>query len=214
MSLMDPLDDNRRYWLDDQQDDDQQDDDQQDDDQQDDDPQDGDEQTDDQQEDDQAADGGGNGDNNNDDDQYYDEVNESFSDPDDLVELDDDTVTVVGGRGRGQSFRQLEVEIGPDGGAVADAVVADLRRAGAISEVSPSWPWSSVTNFVRSRPVRLRDRSPLTPGRRWAPWSPPAWPTAWSGSSITTTSSGSTGRTLHHMPSIKRAWPPVVCGPI
>jgi len=47
------------------------------------------------------------------------------------AELDDDTVTVVGGRGRGQSFRQLEVEIGPDGGAVADAVVADLRRAGA-----------------------------------------------------------------------------------
>jgi hypothetical protein len=119
MSLMDPLDDNRRYWLedddgggffgdggdggdggddsddqqdddqqdddqqdDDQQDDEQQDDDQQDDEQQDDDQQDGDEQTDDQLEDDQAADG---------DDQYYDEVNDSFSNPDDLVELDDDT---------------------------------------------------------------------------------------------------------------------------
>jgi len=105
---MDPLDDNRRYWLedddgggfgdgddgggdddggDDQQDDDQQDDDNQqdDDDQQnDDDQQDGDDQ-DDQQD---GAEGDG-GDNN--DDQYYDEVNESFSNADDLVELDDDT---------------------------------------------------------------------------------------------------------------------------
>ena len=35
-----------------------------------------------------GADGDG---DNNDDDQYYDDVNESFSDPDDLVELDDDT---------------------------------------------------------------------------------------------------------------------------
>jgi hypothetical protein len=107
---MDPLDDNRRYWLedddgggffgdgdggdgdggdgdggnDDDQQDDQQDDDQQDD-QQDDDQQDGD----DQQQDDAAADGGDNNDNN--DDEYYDDVNDSFSDPNDLVELDDDT---------------------------------------------------------------------------------------------------------------------------
>jgi hypothetical protein len=107
---MDPLDDNRRYWLedddgggffgdgdggdgdggdgdggnDDDQQDDQQDDDQQDD-QQDDDQQDGDE----QQQDDAAADGGDNNDNN--DDEYYDDVNDSFSDPNDLVELDDDT---------------------------------------------------------------------------------------------------------------------------
>jgi hypothetical protein len=104
---MDPLDDNRRYWLedddgggfgdgddgggdddggDDQQDDDQQDNDQQDDDDQqnDDDQQDGDDQDD--QQDGADADGG-----DNNDDQYYDEVNESFSNPDDLVELDDDT---------------------------------------------------------------------------------------------------------------------------
>jgi hypothetical protein len=117
MSLMDPLDDNRRYWLedddgggsfddgggdddggsdqdDDQQDDDQQDDDQQDDDQQDDDQQDDDQQDDDQQDDDQqddAAADGDKGDGDNNDDEYYDDVNESFSDPDDLVELDDDT---------------------------------------------------------------------------------------------------------------------------
>jgi hypothetical protein len=71
---------------DDQQDDDQQDNDQQDDDDQqnDDDQQDGDDQDD--QQDGADADGG-----DNNDDQYYDEVNESFSNPDDLVELDDDT---------------------------------------------------------------------------------------------------------------------------
>jgi hypothetical protein len=107
MTYEDPLDDNRRYWLEDddgggsfddgggdddgdQQDDDgqQDDDDQQDgDDQPDDEQQDGD----DQQDDDDQQDGvdGDGGDNN--DDQYYDEVNESFSDPDDLVKLDDDT---------------------------------------------------------------------------------------------------------------------------
>jgi hypothetical protein len=108
---MDPLDDTRHYWLedddgggfddgggddggsDDQQDDDQQDDDQQDDDQQDDDQQDDDQQDDDQQDDGGNADGDGgdNNDDNSNDDEYYDEVNDSFSDPDDLVELDDDT---------------------------------------------------------------------------------------------------------------------------
>ncbi len=109
MSLMDPLDDDRQYRLEDDDggffgdgdggdgdggdgDDDQQDEDQQDDDQQDDDQQDDDQQDDDQQDDDQQ-DAAGDGDNNdnNDDDQYYDDVNDSFSDPDDLVELDDDT---------------------------------------------------------------------------------------------------------------------------
>src|SRR5271167_401395 len=108
MSLMDPLDDDRRYWLedddgggffgggddddgggDDSDDSDQQDDDQQDDDQQDGGEQDGDEQ---QEDGEAAADGGddnNNGDNN--DDEYNADVNESFSDPDDLVELDEDT---------------------------------------------------------------------------------------------------------------------------
>jgi hypothetical protein len=116
MRYDDPIDDNRRYWLEDdggdgdggdgdggdgdggddsdQQDDDQQDDDQQDDDQQDGDQQDGDDQddqNDDQQDEDTdaAQDGGGDGDNNDED--YYESVNDSFSDPDDLVELDDDT---------------------------------------------------------------------------------------------------------------------------
>lgn len=43
---------------------------------------------------DQDGDGGDNGDGgdgDNDDEQYYDDVNDSFSDPDDLVDLDDDT---------------------------------------------------------------------------------------------------------------------------
>jgi hypothetical protein len=77
---------------DDQGEDDQQDDDQQDDDQQDDDSADGGEDG-----GDDGGDGDGDGDNggdnngDNDDDQYYDDVNDSFSDPDDLVDLDDDT---------------------------------------------------------------------------------------------------------------------------
>jgi len=118
MPYEDPIDDNRRYWLedddgggffdggdgdgdgdgggffdggddgqDDQQDDDQQDDDQQDDNQPDDDQQDG--------GGDDDGDGGDDGDGNNggddDDQQYYDDVNDSFSDPNDLVQLDDDT---------------------------------------------------------------------------------------------------------------------------
>lgn len=89
---------------DDNNDDDQGDDDQQDD-QADDDQQDDDQADDDQAEDADDADaadgdGGdddkgdgddGNNDDDKDDDQYYDEVNDSFSDSDDLVELDDDT---------------------------------------------------------------------------------------------------------------------------
>jgi Papain family cysteine protease len=79
--------------------DDQPDDGDQDDDQQDDDQQDDDDQTDDDQDgdadggDDAGGDDNNDGDNNNDqnDDEYYDEVNDSFSDSDDLVELDDDT---------------------------------------------------------------------------------------------------------------------------
>jgi papain like protease len=99
MSLMDPLDDNRRYWLEDDDGggfsddgggDDGGGDDQDDDQQDDDDPQDDDQQDDDQP-DDQQDDAAADGDGDNNDDEYYDDVNESFSDPDDLVELDDDT---------------------------------------------------------------------------------------------------------------------------
>jgi hypothetical protein len=100
MPYEDPLDDNRKYWLEDDDgggffddgggddDDDQQDDDQQDDDQQDDDQQ-GDDQDGGDGDNSGDSDGDKNGDNN--DDEYYDEVNESFSDPGYLVELDDDT---------------------------------------------------------------------------------------------------------------------------
>jgi CHAD domain-containing protein len=47
------------------------------------------------------------------------------------AELDDDTVTVVGGRRHGLRFRQLEVELGDGGAAILDAVLRELRRAGA-----------------------------------------------------------------------------------
>lgn len=46
-------------------------------------------------------------------------------------EIDDDTVTVVGGGGDGRQFRQLEVEWKGDRSAVLDAVLHQLRRAGA-----------------------------------------------------------------------------------
>jgi hypothetical protein len=120
MTYQDPLDDDRHYRLEDDdgggfddgggsddggdddnddQADDNADDDQADDDQQDDDQADEDDQADSDDAGDADGDGGdddkgdGDGDNNDDDndDQYYDEVNDSFSDPDDLVELDDDT---------------------------------------------------------------------------------------------------------------------------
>lgn len=46
-------------------------------------------------------------------------------------EIDDDTVTVVGGGGDGRQFRQLEVEWKGRRSAVLDAVLRQLRRAGA-----------------------------------------------------------------------------------
>jgi CHAD domain-containing protein len=46
-------------------------------------------------------------------------------------ELDDDTVTVIGGRRDGLRFRELELELGSRGEAILDAVVDELRRAGA-----------------------------------------------------------------------------------
>jgi CHAD domain-containing protein len=46
-------------------------------------------------------------------------------------ELDDDTVTVVGGRHDGLRFRQLEIELAPGGDAILRRVVKRLRRAGA-----------------------------------------------------------------------------------
>lgn len=114
MPYEDPLDENRRYWLedddggggddgggffdggggDDDDQDDPQDDDQQDGDQDDQDDNGGDQGGDDQRDGNQDDDGQGGGDQGNgdqDDDAYYDEVNDSFSDPDDLVDLDEDT---------------------------------------------------------------------------------------------------------------------------
>jgi hypothetical protein len=121
MRYDDPLDENRRYWLEDDDGggffddggggddgyDDQDSDDQDDDQDQDDDDQDSDQEDDqgDGQDDGEGGDGDDGGDNgqkgdddggdgggdDGDNDEYYGDVNESFSDPDDLVELDDDT---------------------------------------------------------------------------------------------------------------------------
>ena len=50
------------------------------------------------------------------------------------VEIDDDTVTVVGGRRDGMRFRQLELEFRHEGAAVLGAVRHQLHRAGAHAE--------------------------------------------------------------------------------
>jgi CHAD domain-containing protein len=47
-----------------------------------------------------------------------------------LGEVDDDSVTVIGGRRDGLRFRQIEVELDDGGEAVIDAVVTEFRRAG------------------------------------------------------------------------------------
>jgi len=47
------------------------------------------------------------------------------------AEIDDDTVTVVGGSHDGCRFRQIEVELGPGGDALVGPLVGSLRAAGA-----------------------------------------------------------------------------------
>ena len=46
-------------------------------------------------------------------------------------ELDDDTVTVIGGDRDGVRFRQIELELGPGGDRLVDRVLKQLRHAGA-----------------------------------------------------------------------------------
>jgi CHAD domain-containing protein len=46
-------------------------------------------------------------------------------------EIDDDTVTAVLVGGKVRRFRQIELELGPGGESVMDAVVAEMRHAGA-----------------------------------------------------------------------------------
>jgi CHAD domain-containing protein len=76
------------------------------------------------------------------------------------AELDDDTVTVVGGRRDGLRFRQLEVELGDGGPAILHAVVRALRRAGAHVDDEPKL----------AKALGLRPGSPTTspppPGRK------------------------------------------------
>lgn len=76
------------------------------------------------------------------------------------AELDDDTVTVVGGRRDGLRFRQLEVELGDGGPAVLDAVVRALRRAGAHLGDEPKLA------KALGLPAGSGRTSPPAPGRR------------------------------------------------
>jgi CHAD domain-containing protein len=75
------------------------------------------------------------------------------------AELDDDTVTVVGGRRDGLRFRQLEVELGDGGPAILHAVVRELRRAGAQVDDEPK-----LAKALGLRPGSGRT-SPPPPGR-------------------------------------------------
>jgi CHAD domain-containing protein len=80
-------------------------------------------------------------------------------------ELDDDTVTVVGGANDGLIFRQLELELDPAGEGILDGVLSALRRAGAHpgdeqklakalgfpSESSPSTPQTESRDSLSPR---------------------------------------------------------------
>ena len=52
-------------------------------------------------------------------------------------ELDDDTVAVIGGARDGTVFRQIEVELTPDGRSELDRVVEHLTQAGAVVDNQP-----------------------------------------------------------------------------
>jgi CHAD domain-containing protein len=52
-------------------------------------------------------------------------------------ELDDDTVAVIGGPKNGSRFRQIEVELTPDGRSGLDRVVEQLTEAGAVVDNQP-----------------------------------------------------------------------------
>ncbi len=54
-----------------------------------------------------------------------------------LGEVDDDSVTVIGGQRDGLRFRQVEVELADAGETVIDAVVAEFRKAGVLPGQQP-----------------------------------------------------------------------------
>ncbi|HEY5251815.1 MAG TPA: CYTH and CHAD domain-containing protein [Acidimicrobiales bacterium] len=78
------------------------------------------------------------------------------------VELDDDTVAVVGGPGHGMRFRQVEVELGSGGRSILAAVVRQLRKAGAELSAEPKLAKAlrcpAGPGPVRARTLKHRDR--------------------------------------------------------
>ena len=83
------------------------------------------------------------------------------------AELTSDSVTVVGGRRDGLRFRQLELEILPDGSDRADearAVVKALRRAGARPDPHPK------LEKVLGPPERLKGLSRKSPAEHVVTW--------------------------------------------
>jgi CHAD domain-containing protein len=80
-----------------------------------------------------------------------------------LGEVDDDSVTVIGGQRDGFRFRQIEVELDDAGDAVIDAVVTEFKRAGVRPGRQPKL--SKALELPRRSPGgpdgRLRRRSSL-----------------------------------------------------
>jgi len=76
-----------------------------------------------------------------------------------VAEVDDDTVVVVGGPRDGYRFRQVELELAADAGAIGDVVTARLEEAGA--------PVRNVTKLAVA--LGLADQ----PSRQEAPTVPP-----------------------------------------
>ncbi len=80
-------------------------------------------------------------------------------------ELDDDTVTVVGGVGDGRRFRQIELELTGDGDEAVAAVLERLEAAGArpggepklAMALGPSGPTPAPARAVLDRNARVAD---------------------------------------------------------
>jgi len=126
------------------------------------------------------------------------------------AELDDDTVTVVGGRRHGLRFRQLEVELGDGGAAILDAVLRELRRAGAhvgdAPKLAKALGLRTGSGGGSSSDPAAKGHSEMSSG--------PASTTPWSSSWTTTISYGPIRPGLLRIRSIRRASPPGVCGRI
>jgi CHAD domain-containing protein len=78
-----------------------------------------------------------------------------------LGEIDDDLVTVVLQDGTSRRFRQIELELGPDGPAVMDAVTDELLKAGAQRDGEPK-----LGKALRMAGRQFHGVEPAAPHRR------------------------------------------------